>query len=386
MKKWIAWAMLALMALTPISSLGQAQYVTINELRAQIPEKWTQTYETKWRTVEVDAPILLPDVDAVPILKVNYDMSEPLLTAEESGWDGVESRDGALILYNDEQKTPFKVDGKPINGSAEAKEVWQSDFAPESTYVPMSDITFGEICDRIRAEVTRFGYDPDNFEIETPTRLWAQHWFYSGRKKDALPGQILMEAYAKLDGIPILNHIISALWNHEAGESRTDEMQGSFQLSAGYDGYSQQLSHLFVDRVKPVERLAEDVPLCPLDQVIAAVEEEISAGHIRKIFEVRFGYALYNEPGVYLGKDMPQMDYRTITYYAKPVWQVNCLYVPSATGKLRTTFQDANDERNTLDYYQLLVDAQTGELIRESTEKTRCEFKGFLRWEDVGKN
>ena len=62
MKKWIAYFLLSLLALTPIPSLGQAQYVTINELRAQIPEKWTQTYETKWRTVEVDAPILLPDV------------------------------------------------------------------------------------------------------------------------------------------------------------------------------------------------------------------------------------------------------------------------------------------------------------------------------------
>ena len=386
MKKWIAYILLALMALTPLPSIGQAQYVTISEMRGQLPEKWTQTYETKWRTVEVDASILLPDVEAVPILKVGYDMSEPILTAEESGWDGVESRDGALILYNDEEKTPFKVNGKPINSSAEAKGVWYSGFAPENTYVPMSDITFGEICDRIRAEVTRFGYDPDDFEIETPTRLWAQHWFFYGHKVDALPGQILMEANAKLDGIPILSHIIHARWDHENGESRTDEIQGNFQLSAGYDGYGQQLNYLFLDFAKPIGQLAEDVPLCPLAQVQAAVEEEINAGHIRKIYEIQLGYALYNEPGVYLSQGMDEMDYHAVQYYAKPVWQVNCLYVRSATGKLRTTFQDANDERNTLDYDQLLVDAQTGELIRESTEKTRCEFQGFLSWEDVGRD
>lgn len=377
--------MLALMALTPLPALGQTQYVTISELRAQIPEKWTQTYETKWRTVEVDAPILLPDVETVPILKVGYDVSQPMLTAEESGWEGVEARDGALILYNDGEKTPLKVDGKPINGSAEAKEVWRSGFAPENTYVPMSDITFGEICDMIRTEVTRFGYDPDDFEIETPTRLWAQHWFYYGRKVDALPGQILMQADTKLLGVPVLTHIMGAVCHHETGETRTDEIQASFGLSAGYDGYSQKLSHLFINTVKPTEQLAADVPLCPLDQVKATVEAEINAGHIRKIFEVRFGYALYNEPGVYLGKDMPEMDYQTTQYYAKPVWQVNCLYVRSATGKLRTTFADANDERNSLNYFQLLVDAQTGELIWESSEKTRCEFKGFLSWEDAGR-
>lgn len=67
------------------------------------------------------------------------------------------------------------------------------------------------------------------------------------------------------------------------------------------------------------------------------------------------------------------------------MWQVNCLYTRSGNDKLRETASYTDDERNTLDYYQLLVDAQTGELVEESTAYDRCEYKGFISWEDVGK-
>ena len=65
------------------------------------------------------------------------------------------------------------------------------------------------------------------------------------------------------------------------------------------------------------------------------------------------------------------------------MWQVNCLYKDTATGKLRSKPSDSDDERNTLDYYQLLIDAQTGEAVKRNNEKDRCEYKGFISWEDV---
>ncbi|MBQ2699851.1 MAG: hypothetical protein IJF65_01730, partial [Clostridia bacterium] len=54
-----------------------------------------------------------------------------------------------------------------------------------------------------------------------------------------------------------------------------------------------------------------------------------------------------------------------------------------ATGKLRDVSDYTDDERNSIDYYQLLFDAQTGERVRETNQKDRCEFKGFIAWKDV---
>ena len=43
---------------------------TVQELREMTREGWHQTYETKWRTVQVDVDIEVPDVEAFPIIKV----------------------------------------------------------------------------------------------------------------------------------------------------------------------------------------------------------------------------------------------------------------------------------------------------------------------------
>lgn len=113
-------------------------------------------------------------------------------------------------------------------------------------------------------------------------------------------------------------------------------------------------------------------------------------GRLRKIYEIELGYVLYNEPNAYHARHETEKEtealYRDVTYYAKPMWKINCLYVSNPRAKLAETASYTDDERNSLDYLQLLVDAQTGELIGESSAKDRAEFKGFLSWEDVKQN
>ena len=392
MKKICAIALLVCLTF-PLAASAQ-EYMSLADMQATVPGKWTQTYETKWRTLEVDAEIRMPDTQTVPILKVGYPDREPesgWTIAEHGGevyvqtgidgWDEVESRPDSFILYNNEQKkVPRKVDGRQINQNAESAGQWYSGFAPENTYVPMHDITFGEILDMIRTELVRFGYNPSDYELETPSRLWSQHWYYYGYKEDALPGHIFMETTQKLHGLPYLSHMLQAVCDHYNGESRVDELcllQAG--VSAGYDGYEERLNHIFVNNVEILETLAEDVPLRPFEDVIRAIEPMIESGNIRKIYEVTLGYVAYNEPGVYhkRGEYLPASEQ---AFYLKPAWQVNCLYVSSPTKKLRETASYTTDERNTLDYRQFLVDAQTGTLIEESQAQDRCEYKGFISW------
>ena len=383
MKRWIAILLAALTLLTVTTGFAAAEYHTIGELRNAAQTRWTQTYETKWRTVEIDTEILLPAVDAIPVLQIGYRLPEAIPTSTENTWDKVEAHGGSLILYNFGQDVPRSASGRRVNQNAEAVESWYGGFAPENTYVPLSDITFGEITALIDTELTRMGYDAGSFEIENPTRLWAQHWYYNGCKEDALAGHILLNSEKRLQGLPLFTHILSAVSDHYNGEARTDEYsEMGFGIAAGYDGYDGALSHLFVADAVVKAVLASDVPLCSIQAVKETIESEINAGHIRKIYDIELGYVLYNEPGMYR-EDRAGIPYETIRYYAKPVWQVNCLYVRTAAGAERALPDDVFDERNSLDYSQLLVDAQTGELILESDAQDRCEYKGFLSWEDV---
>ena len=152
--------------------------------------------------------------------------------------------------------------------------------------------------------------------------------------------------------------------------------------SACYDGMRGGLSDLYFKHPIPVKTVAEDVPLCSFSTIQQSLEREIQKGRVRKIYEISLGYIFYCEPGVYV-PDSSEYDYADIFYYVKPMWRVNCLKASGAQQELEEAYGD--DERNTVAYTQLLVDAQTGEIISQSDAADRSMFPGYLSWEDANK-
>ena len=387
MKRCIAGLAFALMLIRMLTAAAYAQeYQTVSQLRESVPARWTTTIETKWRDVAIDAEIVTPDVEAIPVVKVGYDLHPSPLTPEESGW--VEVNDsyetGSLILYmtDDTGKPPRKINGRKVNRDPVSKENWYGGFDPNQTYIPLSDIRFSEIQDLIRDELVKFGYPPEDFDLETPERMWLQHWYFAGTKEDAAPAEILMNLYTKLNGITVYGHILDAVRNTRGERARKDGFWDSMTTSVAYEGVIDRLSLLFISHLLPVETLAEDVPLCSFDTIQKSLEQEIKKGRVRKIYEISLGYVLYCEPGAYHEWGQ-KADYSSIFYDVKPMWRVNCLKASGAQKELEES--DEDDERNSVAYTQMLVDAQTGEIIGQSDAADRSMFPGFLSWEDVNK-
>ena len=387
MKRCIAGLAFALMLIRMLTAAAYAQeYQTVSQLRESVPARWTTTIETKWRDVAIDAEIVTPDVEAIPVVKVGYDLHPSPLTPEESGW--VEVNDsyetGSLILYmtDDTGKPPRKNNGRKVNRDPVSKENWYGGFDPNQTYIPLSDIRFSEIQDLIRDELVKFGYPPEDFDLETPERMWLQHWYFAGTKEDAAPAEILMNLYTKLNGITVYGHILDAVRNTRGERARKDGFWDSMTTTVAYEGVIDRLSLLFISHLLPVETLAEDVPLCSFDTIQKSLEQEIKKGRVRKIYEISLGYVLYCEPGAYHEWGQ-KADYSSIFYDVKPMWRVNCLKASGAQKELEES--DEDDERNSVAYTQMLVDAQTGEIIGQSDAADRSMFPGFLTWEDVNK-
>ena len=387
MKRCIAGLAFALMLIRMLTAAAYAQeYQTVSQLRESVPARWTTTIETKWRDVDIDAEIVTPDVETIPVMKVGYDLHPSPLTPEESGW--VEVNDsyetGSLILYmtDDTGKPPRKINGRKVNRDPVSKENWYGGFDPNQTYIPLSDIRFSEIQDLIRDELVKFGYPPEDFDLETPERMWLQHWYFAGTKEDAAPAEILMNLYTKLNGITVYGHILDAVRNTRGERARKDGFWDSMTTTVAYEGVIDRLSLLFISHLLPVETLAEDVPLCSFDTIQKSLEQEIKKGRVRKIYEISLGYVLYCEPGAYHEWGQ-KADYSSIFYDVKPMWRVNCLKASGAQKELEES--DEDDERNSVAYTQMLVDAQTGEIIGQSDAADRSMFPGFLTWEDVNK-
>ena len=379
-------ACLLMAMLMTLSVASAEEWCSIADIRAQMPARWTQTYETKWRTITIDAEINIPQVDKVPVVLIEGGAVEPMFTATDIGWDSFRF-DGAyqLVFHRDCPSYPKKLNGVRL-GTSYAKGNWYSGFAPENQYVPLDDITFGEIVDRFKATIGMLGYDPDAFMIDEPVRLWAQHVGEYGKKNDVLPGYISIDFMTKVEGILVMSHVQETVRGDTSTALGDSEFWQDVHSGVTYHGYLGDLSSIRLRPLKVTQTLAEDIPLLPFDTIIAAIEDEINAGHIRKIYEIEFGYVLYNEPGRFLtskpGKER-RAEFHTARYYLRPMWLVNCLYKDTATDRLRSKPSDSDDERNTLDYYQLLIDAQTGEVVKRSNAQDRCEYKGFISWEDV---
>lgn len=76
-----ALLMTAMTALCP-GSLAAADYVSIKELRETLPQRWTGEYVVehgapnqleKGDTVAVDVPIVVPEVDTVPVVRITWE-------------------------------------------------------------------------------------------------------------------------------------------------------------------------------------------------------------------------------------------------------------------------------------------------------------------------
>ncbi len=92
--------MMGALLLMPTLALASGDMVSIYELRQQgeAVGRWTQTYETPNGKVSVDIPIIVPEVENVPILQVSAVMGKDV--AEEKGLIKSEEQ-GNGILYED---------------------------------------------------------------------------------------------------------------------------------------------------------------------------------------------------------------------------------------------------------------------------------------------
>ena len=86
MKKRLCILVAALLMLLPTAlsagSLAAADYVSIKELRETLPQRWMGEYVVengaykqleKGDTVSVDVPIVVPEVDAVPVVRITWE-------------------------------------------------------------------------------------------------------------------------------------------------------------------------------------------------------------------------------------------------------------------------------------------------------------------------
>lgn len=350
------------------------EYYAISDVRMQAAKGWHQTYTAFGREIAVNVDLAVPDIASVPIIKCKYADYPPDIT----------NGTGLTLVYD--LADMFAISSTNLGQGVMMPKVERQSWNPVTitTYyppIPLNmtfsgySLTLGDLCNTIREMLTAIGIDSDNFLLDEPLNLMVNEYYDAGKGETMIPAMVVANFYQLLRGIPVLLH-----WNE--GYVNGPLMGTSTGLGMILSPADQDF-FVGINAKDEMEEVDSDVPLCSFPTVVAAVEKEIEDGHIRKVYDLQFGYALCSavENGG-VKKDVDPND----QFYTIPIWMANCMYVPSAKKEINIYDESyGTDERNKQEYQKIIVNAQTGELISPMGDgKNRGYYDGYLSWEDVG--
>ena len=382
--------MMGALLLMPTLALASGDMVSVSELRQQVEVmgRWTQTYDTPNGEVSVDIPIIVPEVENVPILQVSAVMGKDV--AEEKGLHKSVDQEnaGAGIFYDDFDilsKLNVDVDGAAMIFCANPKEIdlaflqvshngpksmrrgswdYSSDYYypdemnPETLFAEENEQPMSTANDALAVLLQNYygkenaDYGVDYVEVrgKARKRVGRTKNDLGAYKKDYPNGTYYISFRQKLEGIPIYAEIGHKMlttnqtyvtqetalkcsrisWININGLEYMDE--GSFMLNATW--------------MREEKQIWEDVPLATLDEVMWALEKRIEEGYIRDIDALRLGYVCYLD------------DTSPDTYTLYPAWVCDCIYANSPREQIEEN--DVTDAfRENYRYEQIFVDAQT---------------------------
>lgn len=349
MKKILCMIAAALLLLTSACADGYQSITDMTE-----PERWTADYQVGKNTVTVDVQPTIPDVDAMPVLKVVPSFWQPQ-PEDGAAWTLVTERvaEGSFLLWTGNVYT------------VDALGFVYAPFDDNENFIKGSELTLAQMKTKVNdifatMENADYGYTTDYI-----------HYLNRHTSKESYA--CFMSFFQALREVPLWGHAIDSV-NKAADNDLWFNPHFILTMQDG-DNYE-----LLGSTVKETAVLAEDIPLCGFDKVKATAEEQIKAGHIRAVYAIDLGYALYNEPGVTRAPGYEWM--YTAEFYAVPAWRVLCLYTSDANKKLNeSTYANPG---TSLYYESLYINAQTGELLDpEQRGNGTADYAGFISWEDA---
>lgn len=382
--------MMGALLLAPTLALASGDMVSISELRQQVEMmgRWTKTYDTPNGEVGVDIPIIVPEVENVPILQVSAVMGKDV--AEEKGLHKSVDQEnaGAGIFYDDFDilsKLNADVDDAAMIFCENPKEIdlaflqvshndpnsmrggswdYSSDYYypnemnPETLFAEENDQPLSAADDVLAALLQNYygrenaDYGVDYVEVRGKARKRAGRTKndLGAYKKDYPKGTYYISFRQKLEGIPIYAEIGHKMLTTNQTHI-TQEVALKCQRIRGIETntleYMDETSFILdTTWMREEKQIWEDVPLVTLDEVMQALEKKIEEGYIRDIYVLRLGYVCY------LDDTSPDI------YALYPAWVCDCIYANSPREQIMENIV-TDAFRENFRYEQIIVDAQT---------------------------
>ena len=374
-----------LLALTPNCAAAQAYY-TLPEIKEQAKDGWHETYTDKYgRETAVDIDVEVYGNDKAPIIKITdagYRVDQSAL------WSGEKAESDRFVI---EKNYPYLTVENVKRKGGRRTHFFHAFGKAVDLDRPYgaelgNDLTVREMYAFMAAILERNGLDlSGDFEYAHPMEFDMMCNINQTTMQPVTPPFYYIRLWAKMNGLPIMAHAMESF--NRAGWPMYEPDFTMMMMNE--ESYS-----ILLTTMKETERVAEDIPLCSVQTVIKNLEEEIKSGHLQKVYTLRFGYALYNEPGHANYRRDLEIDSQA-DYYAVPSWIMECAYMDNP----KDTWVEYDEEtlfrmhgadgsnRGNLGFRTLTINAQTGKMMDMNDQSKGgfgdADYKGFIPWDAV---
>ena len=323
MAKSVACALCAALLLTTAATASAAGGHTIAQVRESAPDYWDTGIVKNGEAVL--APVYVPDVEAVPVLRVRKAMFSDEQLAAVFG-DAVDGNDDYRFYVRHYESPECIASGKGSNAYAQAvvEDMWQKTWKPsfariftdrhvwedgvepslENTYAEGQTVSLAEVIEAMNAKLELL-YGEDSI-LYTRATIRSGLYRYRGNGNyvdEVYPagdytgvGEYHLSGMQKLHGIPMFEPIRLAY----QGLMATKETDLTRHVLWPQDIYFMYIDerNYFVGGyvIEEAEMLAQDVPLCTAQEAIDALAPLIEQGRIINVYNLKLGYAVGADP------------------------------------------------------------------------------------------
>ena len=373
MKKILSILCLLLLLIPYTAATAEQKYYSIGQLHDLIEEEypngWQESIKTKWRTVEINAPVLVPDTDRMPILFLRLKESNEIDVSLLPG-DGWESDCGKRIFAS-RASDPSKPNFDKMRLESNHY------YAPVDMEMRLTDFdgkTLRELAQEMMVAVECVNPGEIGFDIEHPFDVMVNVATdpKTGKTQECWVNYL---AYQTVSDIPLFWHMSYYL---PFDLPNWKERIPWINLSVGMNAYNGMRFGFYPVQTKTIE---DDIPLAAFSKVQKTLRKEIEAGHIRKILEMRLGYTAVDvreDPEGYSGA-------------TKPIWHVEAWWCKNGKEIMKEDDPDyPTNDHGKLECARIAIDAQTGEIIsiagtyapKQKKGNGIEKYQGYTSWGD----
>lgn len=276
------FAALCALVLVPTMASAGGERISLSELKAQTPAAVEGTHEAYGRTISFRAPVYVPDVDTLPILRVKRTCISAQ-TAEALG-DSLEKN----TLYG--QRAAMRPGGlaesEASHFTAYVQNLWTSAADEAAIFAPNQEKSLRDAEDFLARQTETLLGEQQIGCLPYRAGLRSERLVRDGAKK----GGYYIEAWETLRGIPVVTGV-ERTFSRQSGRAVQQALSNASWIVLGE--YRSDADYIWMATAmwREIGEVQPDVPLCGWAQVERTLTDWIERGRIRDVYSVTLGYA-----------------------------------------------------------------------------------------------